>query len=258
MRKVLIATGSPFLSLLLAGFLVGERAPASGGSGQPVGSPIAKEIFSITGQVETVNLGLGQGRPTIQVDGQDIVLGPYRYLQAANFEISMGHQVRVQAFRSIIDENRLVAVSVENLTTGQSLQLRDEFGRPLAGKRRGDRGFGAAGNRGTGPCGGNPQVELAETITGTVASVNAEAGHRHPEIVLSDGTILSAGPYRLWSQSKFSVQPGETVTVIAFPCSTQDNLWVIMSIEKATGEKLVLRDEDGMPLGGRGGRGPGW
>lgn len=257
MRKPLIVSGSLILFVSVAGYLVGQQGPTPN-QGNPAGTAVAKEILTLEGQVSAVELGSGRGQSLLQVDGRSIVLGPYRYLQAASFQLSVGDQVRVQAFRSPVDESRLVAVFIENLSTGQSLRLRDEFGRPLAGRRRGGRSFGAGRDRGTGPCGGAPQVELAQAITGTVATVNAEPGRRHPEIVLADGTILSAGPYRAWAESGFSVEPGETVTVVAFPCSTQENRWVIMSIEKAGGERLILRDEDGLPLGGRGGRGPRW
>ncbi|GAB4234454.1 MAG: hypothetical protein Kow00109_07450 [Acidobacteriota bacterium] len=251
MKKRWVITTSLFLFLSATGYVASQRGPAprnpAGG-----GAALAKEIFTVEGQVTAVDLGLAQGQPAIQVDGQTIVLGPYHQLQAAGFAVAVGDQVRAEVFRSIIDESRLVAVSIDNLTTGQSLQLRDEYGRPLTRSARGGGAFGARGGQGAGPCGGTPQVELAREISGTVASVTAEPGRRGPEVVLADGTVLAAGPYRLWAEAGFTLQPGDTVSVTAFPCSTQDGRWVIMSIEKSTGEKLILRDDDGRPLVGQG------
>ncbi len=247
--------------LLCAGLLVPaqngtgvQMGKGSQGGGPGQGTPTAKTIVTIEGPVEAVSLGIAQGSPSIVVNGTQIVLGPYSYIDAMGFAIEAGDQVRVEAFASLLYNDLLVAVSVENLTRGTSIQLRDEFGRPLWWSARGGRAGRMGSSDRPGPCGGAPNVAAAQEFTGTVAEVSAGLGRRHPEISLTDGTVFAAGPYRLWAESEFSLAAGDAVTIVAFPCSLQDGKWVVMSIAKpATGEELILRDDTGIPV-----RGSGW
>lgn len=210
--------------------------------------------MTVKGQVEAVSLGIAQGSPSIVVNGSRIVLGPYAYLDALGFAVEVGDQVVADAFASLLYDNLLVAVSVENLTGGTSIQLRDEYGRPLWTAGYGGRGDRHASADGRGPCGGVPNVAAAREFNGTVAEISAGAGRRHPEITLGDGTVFAVGPYRVWLESGFSLAAGDTVSILAFPCSVEEGKWVVMSIAKpATGEELILRDDTGIPV-----RGTGW
>lgn len=244
------------VSLLCAGFLLfaqnGRGSQGGGGSNQ--GSPGAKTLVTVKGQVEAVSLGIAQGSPSIVVNGSRIVLGPYSYLDALGFAIEVGDDVTVDAFASLLYDNLLVAVSVENLTSGTAIQLRDESGRPVWTATRGGGGGRQAAMGGWGPCGGLPNVAAAQEFSGTVAEVSAGAGRRHPEITLGDGTVFAAGPYRVWLETGFSLAVGDTVSIVAFPCSVEDGKWVVMRIVKlVTGEELILRDDTGIPV-----RGTGW
>lgn len=217
--------------------------------------PVARTLFEVVGPVAEVHLGLGQGVPFLVVAQQKVALAPYRFLEAAGFEVKVGDVVRIEAFDSIARPGEMIAVQIENQTQGVSVELRDSTGTPLwaAGRpgRSGRSGRGS-GPRGSGDCGGSPDVESATTFTATVAEVDAGLRQRHPTITLADGSVLAAGPYRVWVDAGFELVSGETATFTAFPCSAGDGKLVLMSVEKADGSRLVLRDDEGIPLRGSG------
>ena len=73
---------------------------------------------------------------TVQTDAGDLVvgLGQAAYREASSFELAVGDEVLINGFD---EDGEFKAGFVENLTTGQTITLRDESGRPMwAGRRR--------------------------------------------------------------------------------------------------------------------------
>ncbi|MEA3342023.1 MAG: hypothetical protein U9R15_18825, partial [Chloroflexota bacterium] len=77
----------------------------------------------LTGKVTAVD-----GDVTIQTaEGEVLVgMGPSAYREG--FELAVGDEITVVGFH---EDGEFKAGSVENLTTGESITLRDETGRPL-------------------------------------------------------------------------------------------------------------------------------
>jgi hypothetical protein len=77
------------------------------------------ELFIETADEETVQVGLG----------------PSAYREAQGFVLQVGENVRVSGYW---EDDEFKAVQLENLSTGQSIVLRDRTGRPMwAGQGRG-------------------------------------------------------------------------------------------------------------------------
>jgi hypothetical protein len=101
--------------------------------------------------------------------------------------------------------------------------------------------------------------ELQE-LTGTVFSMQLEAGGRYPSFTLENGaTTIIAGPYRSWIKSEFSLVEGESVSVMAFPSQLLPETWIAVSITKldeygnTLGPILILRqNQDRSGAGNRG------
>lgn len=238
------------LVLLTSSLWAQNRGINRGGVGPGVQTGVPRDLTTIEGNVESVNLGFGQGNPSIVVSGVQINLGPYSYLQRSGFEVETGDAVRISAFPSAVYENTFVAVSIENLDKGISVQLRSETGQPPRAARR--QGFRQRMG-GLGPCGGNPDLESAQTFNGTVGSVTVGLGQGSPRVTLEDGTVFTVGPYRVWRNSDFSVAAGDHISVVAFPCAADSDRWVAMRIDNQTnGTSIILRDDSGIPVGGRG------
>lgn len=251
--------GVSILVLFLgAGLYLAGQNKRGYGAGQPSGQPAAsKDIFTVEGLVTEVSLGIGQGSPAIVVGQQRVVLGPYRFLEAAGFSVEVGDSVSAQVFESLVYEGLLIAVQVENRTRDLAIDLRDASGDPLwtsARGYRGQRSTSEGGRSRSNACPGPLDLSAALSITGKVQAVTGGAGQRNPEIILEDGTVLAAGPYRVWLEGSFTLAEGETATFTAVPCAGAEGKLVILSIEKPNGEKLVLRDDTGIPVSGRGWR----
>jgi len=96
------------------------------------------------------------------------------------------------------------------------------------------------------------------TLAGSVTAVNMAPGEGMPTITLQSSagpvTVL-VGPYRVLADSKFTITPGETLEIKAFPDLRIANVYVATELgNTATGATVVLRDASGMPrAGGRGG-----
>lgn len=80
---------------------------------------------TVTGEVTAVD-----GEITVQTDdGQVVVgLGQSRFREEADFALEVGDEVSVTGF---YEDGEFKAGTVENLTTGQTLALRDGAGRPI-------------------------------------------------------------------------------------------------------------------------------
>lgn len=84
----------------------------------------------LAGVVESVSMAPGQGFPTfvLLVGGKrtTIVVSPYRSLLLANFQISVGHNMVVEAYPLVGTEGSYLAAVLHNQSTRQSLTLRNE------------------------------------------------------------------------------------------------------------------------------------
>jgi hypothetical protein len=77
------------------------------------------ELFIETAEGETVQVGLG----------------PSAYREAQGFVLQLEETVRINGYW---EDDEFKAIQLENLTTGQSIVLRDTAGRPMwAGQGRG-------------------------------------------------------------------------------------------------------------------------
>lgn len=225
----------------------------------------------ISGTVISFTAGAGQGMPSLVVrqGGADVtlVLGPFWFLQDAQFAAATGDAVEATVMSCTGCPNGLAVIAVKNVTNGSAVTLRNADGLPLwNGNARGPRngrGFGrgngpGSGGPGFGTCNGNgPDMTQLATFTGTVKSFTGGAGAGRPTLVLviggSERTFLVA-PYRVVLDSGIELAEGGTFTVSAAPNVNQE--WVVVTLkDHATGAELVLRDaQTGLPIGGRRGR----
>ncbi|MCL6546328.1 MAG: hypothetical protein K6T61_13955 [Bryobacteraceae bacterium] len=108
----------------------------------------------LQGRIESVDILRGQGMPSLLVRTPEattrVFLGSMRYLMERNFNPKAGAEVRVTGYR--VGED-VFASQVTLPAENQTLQLRDEAGRPLwIGGRlgRGGQGWGGQGRGGQG------------------------------------------------------------------------------------------------------------
>ena len=107
---------------------LGGNGAGQGGTGaaaQNTGIAEAVEWELLSGEVVAV----GNELTVRAADGDVIVgLGQEQYRQDAGFVVALGDTVSVQGYA---EDGEFKAGSIENMTTGQSLVLRTETGRPL-------------------------------------------------------------------------------------------------------------------------------
>jgi hypothetical protein len=271
------------IPLALAGGPGGAgQGPGPGdGSGIPVVDPSATVLLE--GPVVSFVAGPGMGLPTLTVNdpvegATEVRLGPFRILRDAGFTADVGDLVRITAYPCVLCTAEYAAASVENLTTGISVTLREDDGTPVwlgtNGPGAGSRGpnssqgpgFGPGSSRpgrgsgrGMGTCLGlGPDVSAAVTVTGTVVAFSGGPGVGVPMLTLAAGgdeLNLVAGPWRIWDAAGFFPQEGQELVVTYAPAERdgETHLVILTVTEPATGLTLVLRDpETGKPLGPRG------
>lgn len=270
-----------YFSLFVVGILIltasiaaqqnrGQRPGAGAGQQQGAGMATAVEVSTLTGSISEVNLGLGQGSPTVVVSGETFVLAPYHFLEEIGLTLEAGETVTISFFESRVFEGQLIAVSI---TKGEAVfSLRNEFGQPLwvgsrgrsqgvrgSNSRHGGRGTmtgpGARGGNGTclGQAPGISAEDMAE-MTGTVTDIQSALGQPHPMMVLDNTTSIVIGPNRAWVDSAFSLAVGDQVTVLYFAHPADDSSLVAVKISKGD-QTITLRDDAGIPLGANRGRG---
>ncbi len=164
------------LTLLVA--LAVVAAPAQARMRGPQIDPSTRA--EVQGTVVELQTARGEGMPTLVIDsGQGkpmtVRLGPAWYLDKSGFKAAAGDQVHLVTYQCPSSDADAVAGSVENLTNGDTLNLRDDQGVPewmgsgkgmhgMHGKGMMGRGQGMMGNgqgmvgqggQGKGPGGGS-------------------------------------------------------------------------------------------------------
>lgn len=146
---------SPLSFTFLVLVAVASVTAAGGGTG-PAADPT--QAFEVSGPVLTFNAASGSGMPMISVDdatlgATDVALGPVWFLQEAEFSAAVGDDVHLLVYPCATCAASAVAAWVENLTTGASVDLRNEDGRPLWIQRQSRRSGSSRPGEGNG--GGN-------------------------------------------------------------------------------------------------------
>jgi hypothetical protein len=167
---ILIAT------LALVGAASGVMA--AGGSG-PGADP--SQAFEVHGIVVAMTGGSGSGLPMLTVDdanlGQvDVALGPVWYLQAAEFSAVAGDEIHLLAYACPTCAASAVAAWIDNLTTGASIDLRDEDGRPLWTQRQSQRSGSGRPGQGNGTGGQNGDGQGGGTGDGSGGDIGGGSG----------------------------------------------------------------------------------
>jgi hypothetical protein len=256
MKRMIAAAGT--ILAMTAGI-----ALAAGQGKGPASKIDLSTVRTVSGTVSAVSIGAGLKHPSFMLAeaGGEILsveLGPYWFLVANDFSLAVGDGVTATvancANRSTSD---VVALSVQNTTTGASITLRDEQGKPLWKGKRGRRGQGhgqtmKAGSSGAGCYASGQNVDLSslQEVEGEVAALSVGLGtHRNSVTLAAQGGgeyVVSLGPFWYMQKLGFSLEKGETVRVRMARCTKG---WVALSVEKsATGQALQLRNEQGVPL----------
>ncbi len=226
---------------------------------------------------------LGQDLLVQTADEQEILVGTGpEYMASQGFHLQIGEQIQIKGYW---EDNELKASQITRLRDGQTITLRDEYGRPAwAGAGRNQTAVGsqeranptegglgagqgagnsAGGGRGVGQGVGNSagdglgvgQAEVAEWLTfqGTVASANSS------ELIanLSDGEQISlvGRPWWFVQEQGGAYQAGDQVTIVGF--YEAGELEVGQIVNDTTGQSISVRDENGRPLWAGQGRGNG-
>jgi hypothetical protein len=244
-----------------------QNRGGNGPSGPPTGG-CQINIVTLTGTVESVNMGIRQKYPSFilaQDNGSKttVLTGPYYILLENKFAIDIGNRMEVQAFPSLQFANSYVAVTLHNVTNDTTLTLRDENGLPVW-----TRGGGPAGKAGRARCFLNQppyfDPSAIASFKGEVGSVSMGIGQGYPSFTLTnkvDGRVVTiiTGPYYLLVENDFEISTGDNMSVTAFPSLRFKDTYVAVELKNDdTSAVLTLRDENGLPLWGPGpGRGRG-
>ena len=140
MKRTLIALTSALA--LLTGIAI-TAAPAFARQRGPQIDPETRN--EIEGTVIELQAARGTGMPALVLDPEEgnpmtVRLGPSWYIDQSGFQAAPGDRVRLVTYECPSCDADAVAASVENLTNGKTLTLRDDQGRPeWMGSGRGQR-----------------------------------------------------------------------------------------------------------------------
>ena len=214
-------------------------------------------VRTVSGTVTSVSVAPGMKHPSFELtettgEVLTVELGPYWFLVANNFALAVGDGVTATVANCANQTGtNVVALYVENTTTGVSITLRDEDGNPLwTGKGRGHKGGTAVGS-GCYNSGQNVNAAAVQQMQGEVAAVSLGLGtHRNTVTLRAQGGggqyVVSLGPFWYMHQQGFTLQQGQSVSIAMAPCL---QTWVAFSVTKlATGQVLRLRNDQGVPL----------
>ena len=191
-------------------------------------------------------------------DGEELIVGAGpNYVASQGFALQVGEPVQVRGFW---EDGEFKVAQVTRLRDGQSIALRDEFGRPAwagagrnaqGGSRGGDGGQGREDAPGDQAGSGQAQVEEWLTIQGTVVKADADA--LVVQMVGGEQVMVENRAWWFAQEQGFSAQVGDQVTLVGF---YEGDDFEVGQIDNATnGQMVLVRDENGRPLwAGRGRR----
>ena len=117
----------------------GGRGQGGGGWGRAnaTGEPLAATQMNESVTLQGTVMSVDENAMIVQTDtGEQVVVEnrPWLYARESQFTAQRGDRVRLSGF---YEGDRFEAAQIENLTTGQSVALRDPYGRPgRAGRGR--------------------------------------------------------------------------------------------------------------------------
>lgn len=154
------------------------------------------EVVPVAGPVVAFTAGSGSGMPMLSVDDAalgtvDVALGPVWFLQETEFSAAVGDQVNLEAFACAACAAPLVAAWVDNITTGASIDLRNDDGVPLWIQRQAARGGSGRPGQGNGGQGGGGQGNGGQGGGGQGGGSGSGGGSGQPGGV---GTGSGSGP----------------------------------------------------------------
>lgn len=195
-------------------------------------------------------------------DGKEVLVGTGPgYMEAQSFSLQVGEQVQIRGYW---EDDELKASQITRLRDGQTITLRDDYGRPAwSGSGRNQT---AAGGQGQG------RVDLADPLPGEAARRNDSAGEglgvgqaEVGEWLTFQGTVtsvtsgglllaladsgeisLTGRPWRFIQEQGGVFQAGDTTTLTAF--YEGSDIEVGQIVNEATGQSITVRDENGRPL----------
>ncbi len=274
-RRILSGIFMVLLTGIVASSGMAQSRMQQRGVNQSTAAAGAVNTVTLAGTVTAVNMAPGQGMPTISLQSNTgtvtIMVGPYRLLADAQFNIQTGQTLEVKAFPDPRTPNAYVAIELKDTSTGATVTLRSADGMPQSG--RGGMGMMRGGGMMRGMGGGegmrtamaacadcaNLDLKAKTTLTGTVLAVDMAAGQGNPNFTLQVGgnsLTVMAGPFWAIQQADFKISQGDQLSVEAYPSLQHQNSWVAAAIQNLSTQKSIqLRDEYGRPLAARG-RGP--
>jgi hypothetical protein len=246
------------VSLLFLGFAATMQAFAAQGGNRNGSMVLATDpanTVDLQGVVDSITMGFGQGTPSFALSVPDrgmvtVYVGSYRAWTATNFELRTGMSVTVRAFQSAAHPDGFVATEIKDNASGVTVQLLNSRGRGPGWARA------WAGGQGGPPCGrAGAQVNLAAktSFEGSVTEVSMGYRQGLPSFTLRTGEgdiTIVASPYRVLADAGFAVNAGDKMSVLAFPSTRYEGAYVAAELKNlTTGKVLVLRDDQGFPVG---------
>jgi hypothetical protein len=176
-----------------------------------------------------------------------VELGPASYWQAQGVTLAVGDSVTVNGYASAGQYH----AGTVTLSSGQTLTLRDQVGRPLwsggAGNGAGN-GQGNAGANGLKNGSGipQPQAQVNEWITvqGTITAMNTNS--ITIRTTANETLTIQMGKPSFAKAQGITFKVGDEVSVVGFYEGTQFSAGEITQL--STGLRLMLRDPNGRPL----------
>ena len=243
------------ISLGLAVALIAVATIAAAGNGSGTGAdPTQTLLFS--GPVISFTASSGSGMPMLTVDDAiagtvDVALGPVWYLQTAGFVAAPGDEVEVEAFSCVTCAAPYVAAWVDNLTTGVSVDLRDDDARPLWIQRQAARGgSGRTGQGGSsGSQGGSSGGQTGGSGSGTGGQTGGSGGGTGTGGPGGAGTGSGSGPA---NGSGLDMSQVETVSGAVVSFDGQAGAGEPVVVLDAAGELLEITVSPYQPIAASG------
>ncbi len=211
----------------------------------------------------------GQDLIVQTVDGQEMLVGTGPgYMEAQSFSLQVGEQVQIRGYW---EDDELKASQITRLRDGQTITLRDDYGRPAwSGAGRNQSAAGGQGQGRVEPADPIPgeverrndsareglgagQAEVGEWLTMQGSVVSANSGELLATLTSGEQVSLTGRPWWFIQEQGGVFQAGDSITLAAFYEGSEIEVGQI--VNETTGQSIAVRDENGRPLwAGQGGR----